>query len=142
MTETPPLCDRCGAITVGRGIVAEHKDGRKLVLCPVHEREHRPVLEKQKDWTITPAPPALTARAARTGEEDRAICGICRTLAPSRLVQPNTESKMVRITHCGRCDTRTCNYNLEAGGKCGAVLADRTAQTCPQGHSLMGTVRA
>ena len=130
-------CDRCGAICTSRGIVATHKDGRKLILCPAHEREHATMLAKQ-GWDVVKIVDRFPSEQER-GELDQAYCR-CGALVDSRLVKPNKDSKMVRVTICPKCDSRECGTQTP-DGRCDDRTTDRTQAQCKSGHDLMGRPR-
>jgi len=135
---TPTLCDRCSCIVGADGVRAVHKDGRELILCRVHARDHRDALEKQH-WTIGPAtPPEPVA-----GVKAVARCGRCGGLAYTRPVRATPESVAVDVVQCGACDVRVCNYvtGEDYRGeaiRCRAKTTVRDERLCPRGHPLMG----
>ena len=137
-TQAPRLCDRCRAVlSSDRGSKATHKDGRELLLCPQHVREHRPALEKQH-WTIGP----LDMPDPVAGPRKPVRCGRCGQGCPGRQVTVSPESAPVTVVHCPRCDVRTCNYVVgkDFRGdpiKCVSLALNRTDPLCPKGHPLM-----
>lgn len=125
-------CDRCGADATEFGTVWKHRDGRRIVLCLHHSREHRDALIKQGGWTdhdVEPAQPEVTPSADH-------VCSVCKSFIPSAWVTPTAGgSKRVRVLICPKCDVRTCNAP-NGLGKCSSVVHDRAATHCAFGHDL------
>jgi hypothetical protein len=135
--EPPPQCDRCGAIITLTGYRATHKDGRELLLCPVHEREHDAALTKQ-GWMIDRLNPPEPVAGPKTFTQ----CGTCGKTCSARYVTASPESTEVKVVQCSTCDTRTCGHvsrsMLGAPTKCDSKPLKRDDRACPHGHPLMG----
>lgn len=127
------LCDRCGTIITLTGFRAVNKDGRELLLCKVHARDHGDALGKQ-GWRVEPIEPP----EPESGERKTVQCKICNGYAGTRPVKATPESVMVDVVHCKVCDSRTCSAVLGAGVKCDSKATGRDEILCPKGHPLMG----
>ena len=136
--EPLPTCDRCRTVVTLTGYRAVHKDGRELILCKVHVREHGDALGKQH-WTIEPLVPPEPV----PGTKAVTRCGRSGVLAHTLPPQASPESRTVDVVHCESCDVRVCNYTTgqDFRGeaiKCRAKSKTRDERLCPKGHPLMG----
>lgn len=130
-------CDRCGRILGATGYSYRNKDGRQLLLCDEDMKVHDPALSKQ-GWACElldpPEPEAVSAKIAGT-------CKTCGGPQFHRFVKATPDAPAVKVTHCKRCDTRTCNAPIPGffGGstKCDSKAMRRDDQACPKGHPLM-----
>jgi hypothetical protein len=134
MTEPVPLCDRCNSIITLTGYRATHKDGRELLLCPVHEREHDAALTKQ-GWMIDRLNPPEPVAGPKTFTQ----CGTCGKTCSARYVTASPESTEVKVVQCSTCDSRTCNTKGVLSN-CDSKALKPTDKHCPKGHPLMGGV--
>jgi len=93
----PELCDRCSKIMGEEDFVAVHKDGRSLLLCKVHTRDHQDALLKQK-WTVGPY-----RLPAQVGSVNDVLCVGCKTFQPGVQVKIGA-GPWVRVLQCKTCD--------------------------------------
>ncbi len=126
------LCDRCHAILGADGVRAVHKDGRELLLCRVHERDHAEALKRQ-GWSILP----LIVPDPVAGPRISRACERCQQATVTRVVTASPTSVPVEIVKCQGCDQRTCNTTTSQG-KCAAQPQHPEDPICPKGHPLNG----